>query len=109
MAEILGVPGRREVLRVKLFVTQTQQPGKMGDGDGNGGVRRGMSNDKRVEMRRGRPDVGGLVEREVAAQVGAMAVGCCGPGGLGDKVRAAVRREVGRGRAVEYVEEGFGW
>ena len=106
--EILAVARKRGGLRVTLFVTG---PGMVGGVDGgeerDGPV--GRPSRRGVEVRRGRPDVGDLVEREAAVQVGAMAVGCCGPGRLGDEVRGAVRREVGRGRAVEYVEEGFGW
>lgn len=56
----------------------------------------------------GKPDVDALLGMEARAQVGAMAVCVCGPGGLGDDVRAAVRRRQG-GRNVDFVEEGFGW
>lgn len=49
-----------------------------------------------------------LVEMESREQVGAMAVSVCGPGGLSDDVRAAVRRRQGV-RNVDFFEEGFGW
>lgn len=55
-----------------------------------------------------KPDVDALLETECREQVGAMAVCVCGPGGLGDDVRAAVRRRQG-GRSVDFFEEGFGW
>lgn len=61
-----------------------------------------------------KPDVEALVERESRGQVGAMGVGVCGPGGLGDEVRGAVRRVLaggggGGGGNVDFWEEGFGW
>ena len=59
-------------------------------------------------MSPGRPDVDALVETESRVQVGAMAVGVCGPGGLGDDVRCAVRGRQGRGN-VDFYEEAFGW
>lgn len=49
-----------------------------------------------------------LVERELEGRVGAMGVGVCGPGGLADEVRDAVRGVVGRGE-VDFLETGFGW
>lgn len=49
-----------------------------------------------------------LVERESRGQVGAMAVGVCGPGGLGGDVRGAVRKMQGV-RNVDFHQEGFGW
>jgi len=52
--------------------------------------------------------VDALVETEGREQVGAMGVGVCGPGGLGDDVRLAVRRRMGE-RNVDFFEEGYGW
>jgi hypothetical protein len=49
-----------------------------------------------------------VLEREMAQQIGAMAVSVCGPGGMGDEVRKAVRDIQGR-KAVEFFEECFSW
>lgn len=49
-----------------------------------------------------------LVAMESREQVGAMAVSVCGPGGLADDVRSAVRRRQGV-RNVDFLEQGFGW
>lgn len=48
------------------------------------------------------------VAMESRERVGAMGVGVCGPGGLGDDVRDAVRRRQ-VGRNIDFLEEGFGW
>ncbi|OJJ42843.1 hypothetical protein ASPZODRAFT_28925 [Penicilliopsis zonata CBS 506.65] len=52
-----------------------------------------------VRITNGKPAVSEIVAAESAAQVGAMAVSVCGPGGLGDDVR----------RAMDYVEYCFSW
>ncbi|KAF6222704.1 hypothetical protein HO133_000751 [Letharia lupina] len=96
MAAVLGMPGRRDVLRVQLFVTRPRCTAEI------------HSPSSTVRMFPGKPDVDALLGMEARAQVGAMAVCVCGPGGLGDDVRAAVRRRQGGGN-VDFVEEGFGW
>ena len=96
MTTILAMPGRRDVLRIQVFVTRP------------GSAREIHSPSATVQMFPGRPNVDKLVERESMGQVGAMAVGVCGPGGLGGDVRAAVRRVQGV-RNVDFSEEGFGW
>ena len=56
----------------------------------------------------GKPDVDALVGTETREMVGAMGVAVCGPGGLADDVRWAVRRRQGS-RNIDLLEEGFGW
>lgn len=56
----------------------------------------------------GKPLFRQLLEREMAQQVGAMAVSVCGPGGMSDEVRKAVRDVQGR-KAVDFFEESFSW
>lgn len=48
------------------------------------------------------------VESAKTNQVGAMAVSVCGPGGMGDDVRRAVRERQG-GRVMDLYEESFSW
>jgi hypothetical protein len=62
-----------------------------------------------VTVMSGRPGVDVIVGAEVQEQVGAMCVGVCGPGGLADDVRAAVRVAQDIGREIDFVEESFSW
>ena len=101
MDSILGMEGRRDVLvKVRLFVTRPRSAAETEVEHGTGS--------SVILVQPGRPDVEGLLEEEVGAQVGAMAVSVCGPGKLGDGVRQAVRRRVGRA-TVDFLESAFGW
>ena len=67
-----------------------------------------------IEINPGRCDVKATVKAEHEERIGAMTVGVCGPGALGDGVREAVRGVIGgqRGRKegkVEFWEEAFTW
>ncbi|KAA6412151.1 MAG: FRE ferric reductase-like transmembrane component [Lasallia pustulata] len=70
MDQILAMPGRREVLKVLLFVTKPRC------------AREVRSPSQMVQMWPGRADARVLVQRGFRERVGAMAVGVCGPGGL---------------------------
>ncbi|TAQ89884.1 hypothetical protein B7494_g1839 [Chlorociboria aeruginascens] len=96
MDEILRMPNRRDILTIKLFVTRPKNPKEI------------HSPSSTVQMFPGRPDVNMIIQNEVSGQVGAMVVTVCGPGGLADNVRAAVRevQEVGN---VDFIEESFTW
>ena len=96
MTTILSMPGRRDVLRIQLFITRPRCTKEI------------HSPSSTVLMYPGKPNVDALVEMESREQVGAMGVSVCGPGGLGDDVRDAVRRRQ-RVRNVDFLEEGFGW
>lgn len=61
-----------------------------------------------VFLHKGRPDIKAIMGDEVDHQLGAMCVNVCGPGGLGDDVREAVRGVQSRG-SVDLVEESFTW
>ncbi|KAJ5819948.1 Riboflavin synthase-like beta-barrel [Penicillium riverlandense] len=61
-----------------------------------------------VSIDHGKPCFQSLLENKKAEQVGAMAVSVCGPGGLGDSVRAAVRGVQGE-KTVDLFEEAFSW
>ena len=96
MTEILAMPNRRDVLRIQLWVTRPRSSKEV------------SSPSATVQMFPGRPNVRTIVDMEMESRIGAMGVGVCGPGGLGDEVRAAVRGVLGRGE-VEFLETGFGW
>lgn len=110
MNEILSTHKRRDVFRIQIYITR-------GGGNGNGnGITGSLTTGGKdlyapgtnVQMFPGRPDVDAIVEAESHAQIGAMGVGVCGPGGLADDVRLAVRRRCAS-RSIEFVQEGFGW
>ncbi|KAL4920652.1 ferric reductase like transmembrane component-domain-containing protein [Aspergillus aurantiobrunneus] len=61
-----------------------------------------------VNIGLGKPCFGHIVESEKTDQVGAMAVSVCGPGGMGDDVRQAVRQAQGR-KTVDLYEETYSW
>lgn len=61
-----------------------------------------------INVHYGRPSFQPLLENEKAEQVGALAVSVCGPGGLGDSVREAVRNLQGE-KTVDLFEEAFSW
>ncbi|KAJ6167065.1 Riboflavin synthase-like beta-barrel [Penicillium chermesinum] len=61
-----------------------------------------------VSVEYGKPCFKTLLENEKAEQVGALAVTVCGPGGLGDSVREAVRHVQGE-KTVDLFEESFSW
>lgn len=96
MDTILRMPGRREVLTIKLFVTRPKNPREI------------VSPSNTVQMFPGRPNVKLLLENEVREQTGAMCVTVCGPGGLADNVREAVRN-VQEDGVVDFIEESFTW
>jgi DMSO/TMAO reductase YedYZ heme-binding membrane subunit len=93
---ILRMPGRRDILTIKLFVTRPKNPREI------------HSPSATVQMFPGRPNVKLILENEVKEQVGAMCVTVCGPGGLADNVREAVR-EVQEQGVVDFIEESFTW
>jgi predicted ferric reductase len=93
---ILQIPNRRDILRIKLFVTRPKSPREV------------HSPSSTVQMFPGRPNIGTILKGEVKEQIGAMCVTVCGPGGLADNVREAVRDVQGVG-AVDFIEESFTW
>lgn len=96
MDEVLAMPGRRDILRVKLFITRPKNPREI------------ISPSSTVQMLPGRPNVKHLLQAEVKEQTGAMCVTVCGPGGLADNVREGVR-EVQEDGLVDFIEESFTW
>lgn len=93
---LLRLPRRREMLTIKIFVTKPKHASEV------------RSASQTVQMFPGRPNVSLLIEQEVKEQVGAMCVTVCGPGGLADNVREAVRK-VQDHIVVDFIEESFTW
>lgn len=88
MDEILRLPGRKDILRIKLYVTRPKDPREI------------RSPSETVTVEATRPNVQTLLEKEVAEQMGAMHVSVCGPGTLSDSVAEAVRNVIGKNTSV---------
>ncbi|KAI1161449.1 ferric reductase like transmembrane component [Nemania serpens] len=97
MDEILRMPGRRDILNIRLFVTRPKNSKEI------------ISSSSTVQMFPGRPSISTIMEREVEQQVGAMVVTVCGPGALADDVRQAVREVQCRDNVIDLCEESFSW
>ena len=96
MTQILGMEKRRDVLKILLFITRPRSMKEI------------TSPSSSVTMLPGRPDVGALIEKEQAQQVGAMHVSCCGTGSLSDDLRRAVRERL-QVTEIDFSEEAFTW
>lgn len=97
MHEILGIEGRRDVLKVLIYVTQA-------------GLNQSITSpSETVRMSRGRPDVEELIRNEALAKAGCIAVSVCAGGGLADEVRRVSRLMLDEGANLDFMEEGFGW
>ncbi|KAK4117545.1 hypothetical protein N656DRAFT_700261 [Canariomyces notabilis] len=97
MDQILRMPNRKEVLQIRLFVTRPKAASQV------------VSASTTVQMFPGRPNIPMLLAKEVYEQKGAMCVSVCGPGGLADDVRDAVRKVQEERTVVDFVEESFTW
>ncbi|ETI28578.1 hypothetical protein G647_01028 [Cladophialophora carrionii CBS 160.54] len=97
MHEILALEGRREVLKVLLYITRA-------------GLSQAIkSPSEQVQMSRGRPDVESIIRREALHKMGCMGISVCAGGGLADEVRRASRLVLDKGVNLDLIEEGFGW
>lgn len=94
MDQILRMQGRKDVLRIQLFITKPRHQGEIKSKTGT------------VQMFPGRCNASTIVDKEVAERIGAMGVVVCGPGAFADSVRSAVRQRVQVG-SVDFVEEAF--
>ncbi|KAB8556592.1 hypothetical protein FH972_025629 [Carpinus fangiana] len=94
MDEILKMKGRRDVLKIMLFVTKPKSQQEVISGTGT------------VQMFPGRCTPQAIVDKEIIERVGAMCVAVCGPGSFADAVRQATRKRVALG-SIDFVEEAF--
>ncbi|KAK2747738.1 hypothetical protein FQN57_001768 [Myotisia sp. PD_48] len=97
MDSILHLPNRRDILTTKLFISKPRSQREI------------ASPSSTLQMFPGRckPDV--VMEEALADHVGATAVSVCGSGAFSDEVRAAVRKRIGNGLVIDFVEESFTW
>jgi predicted ferric reductase len=96
MTEILSMEGRRDALRIMLFVSKPRSSKEI------------HSPSSTVQMFPGRPNIETLLSMEQQQQTGAMAVTVCGPGSLSDEVRRVVRVRQ-KWTHVDFIEEAFSW
>lgn len=96
MNSILKMEGRRQVLRIILFITRPRNPKEI------------QSPSSTVQMFPGRPNIDTLIGMEVGTQIGAMGVLVCGNGSLSDDVRRVCRKRQGPTH-IDYIEENFSW
>ena len=96
MDDALQIPNRKDIFRCQIYVTRPENPRDIVDTSSS------------VKMFPGRPNVPLILIKEVAEQIGAMAVSVCGPGGLADDVRGAARAVQGD-NVVDFIEESFTW
>lgn len=96
MTEILAMEKRREVLKVLLFVTRPKSTKEI------------HSPSATVQMFPGRPNFDTLINMEIEAQMGSMAVAVCGGGSLSDDVRRVVRSKQNVAN-IDFMEAAFSW
>lgn len=96
MDEILKMEGRRDILKILLFVTKPRSPRDL------------VSPSATVKLFPGRCRPSVILDEEMPTRVGATAVSVCGPGAFADEVRAAVRERMHWG-SVDFIEEAFTW
>jgi len=94
MDEILKLPGRRDVLKIILFVTKPRSRAEITSGTGS------------IQMFPGRCVPQTIIDQELLERKGAMGVTVCGPGAFADGVRRAVRKRLEHG-VIDFVEEAF--
>lgn len=94
MDQVLRMEGRKEILRIQLFVTKPRHQNEIRSSTGT------------VQMFPGRCNATTIIEKEMVDRVGAMGVTVCGPGAFADSVRAAARSKVQAG-TVDFIEEAF--
>ncbi|EEQ33774.1 hypothetical protein McanMca71_003878 [Microsporum canis] len=97
MDSILHMPNRRDVLVTKLFVSKPRSQREI----------QSPSTTLQMFPGRCRPDV--VLEEVLADPVGATGVSVCGPGAFADEVRSSVRKRIGKGQVIDFVEEAFTW
>jgi ferredoxin-NADP reductase len=96
MTEILGLPHRREVLKILLYVSRPQDNREI------------YSPSSSVQVFPGKPNIQAIVDEEVGSSIGAIGVSVCGVGAMADEVRFACRSWMGKVN-IDIEEESFSW
>lgn len=96
MTEILHMEGRREILKIVVFVSKPSRPIDA------------SKSKPTMRIVEGRADPGSILDEVIPTRIGATMVSVCGPGALADEVRAAVRSRIHLAN-VDMNEESFTW
>lgn len=96
MTQILGLPHRRDVLKILLYVSRPQDNREI------------YSPSSSVQVFPGKPDIQAIIDEEVTTAVGAIGVSVCGVGAMADEVRYACRTWMGKVN-IDIEEESFSW
>jgi hypothetical protein len=96
MTIILGLPRRREVLKILLYVSKPQDNREI------------YSPSSSVQVFPGKPNIQAVIDEEVMSAVGAIGVSVCGVGAMADEVRFCVRKWQGKVN-IDIEEESFSW
>ena len=94
MEKILKMEGRKEILRIQLFVTKPRHRNEVKSASGS------------IQMFPGRCNPETIIQKEMRERIGAMGVTVCGPGAFADSVRKSIRAVVDDG-CIDFVEEAF--
>lgn len=94
MDKILKMEGRRDVLRIQLFVTKPRHRGEVVSSTGS------------VQMFPGRCNPQTIIQKEMPERIGSVGVTVCGPGAFADSVRSACRSMVTE-TSLDFIEEAF--
>lgn len=95
LEELSAVPNFDDVVQVRLYVSRSTS---------DLATSLPLKNPVKILLQRCNPQE--VIDEQILAQIGAMAVTVCGPGGFNDSVRAAVRRRIGL-RSIDFFEEAF--
>ncbi|EME48049.1 hypothetical protein DOTSEDRAFT_69847 [Dothistroma septosporum NZE10] len=91
---ILRMEGRRDVLRIQLFVSKPRHRNEV------------ISSTGSVQMFPGRCSPQTILDKEIPERIGSVGVTVCGPGAFADSVRAACRSVMDE-VSLDFIEESF--
>ncbi|KAK4631722.1 Ferric/cupric reductase transmembrane component B [Fulvia fulva] len=94
MDVILRMEGRRDILRIQLFVSKPRHRLEVVSGTGS------------VQMFPGRCTPQTIMDKEIPERIGSVGVTVCGPGSFADSVRAACRSVMDE-VSLDFIEEAF--
>lgn len=101
---ILSQPGARDILRVHIYISTPEF-----EGQGGQMMLPGLNDDEAVKIFAGKTSPAQVLDNELLEhRLGSMGVSVCGPGGLSDDVRHAVRERQHLG-SIDYIEASFSW
>lgn len=102
--DILSQAGAKDILRVHIYISKPEF-----EGQGGQMMLPGLNSNDAVKIFAGKTSPAQVLDDELLEhRRGSMAVSVCGPGGLSDDVRLAVRERQHLG-SIDYIEASFSW